>query len=340
MLKNYHHIKKLPLFVILLLLISCSSASPTEETSQPNDQQLDYAGKKIVWVDSYHQGYEWSDGLEASIKETLADTGVELKIIRMDTKRNTSEDFGQQSGANAKAEIELFKPDVVIATDDNAQKFLVVPYLKNTETPVIFAGVNWDASIYGYPANNITGMVEVELPLQLITHLKQYAQGEKIGFITANNQTQQKITQIYNDRFFDGQMEIIWANSWTEFKEGFLKLQNEVDIVLVSNNAGINDWDETEAITFFTKNTKVPTGATYAWMTPYVLIVLGIIPQEQGQWAAETALNLLSGQSISEIPPVENKKGNLILNLDIAEQMDIVFTPSLLKNSTLYSGGE
>ena len=56
----------------------------------------------------------------------------------------------------------------MIASDDNAQKYLVVPYLKGTQVPVIFNGVNWDASAYGFPTSNVTGMIEVELPDQLV----------------------------------------------------------------------------------------------------------------------------------------------------------------------------
>lgn len=337
--------KKPTLFGLILLLSSLLAAcgvtsSAASEAALPEDDQPLFTGKKVAWVDSYHAGYEWSVGLEQSMKESLENTGVELKIIHMDTKRNTSEEFGETAGQTAKATLEAFDPDVVIATDDNAQKFLVVPYLKNTETPVVFAGVNWDASVYGYPTSNVTGMVEVELPLLLVSHLKQYAQGERVGMISVDVETQRKIVQIYNDRFFDGQMKVIWADTWDEFRAGFLQLQEETDIVLVSNNAGINDWDEAEATAFFTENTKVPTGAVYPWMAPYTLMVLGLVPKEHGQWAAETALEVLGGTPISDIPATENKQGELILNLDVAEQMDIVFTPSLLKNAQIYSRSE
>jgi ABC-type uncharacterized transport system substrate-binding protein len=318
-------------------LTACATSSAATNVDSIDTSGAELSGKKIVWVDSYHEGYEWSDGLENGIKNTLAGTGIELKIIRMDTKRNVDENFGKEAGTNAEAEIRSYNPDVVIATDDNAQKFLVVPYLKGTETPVVFAGVNWDASVYGYPSSNITGMVEVELPIQLVTHLKQYAQGEKVGFLTVNNETQRKIVQIYNDRFFNGQMQIVWANSWDEFKAGFLKLQDETDMVIVSNNAGINDWDEAKAIAFFTENTKVPTGSVYSWMAPYTLLVLGIVPEEQGQWTVETSLKVLSGTPVSQVSVEENKKGELILNLDMAEKLDIIFPPSVLQNAQIYS---
>ena len=131
-----------------------------------------YAGKKILFIDSYHEGYAWSDGITRGVQSTLEGTGVNLKVIRMDTKRNTSDDFKKAAARKARAEIEAFKPDVVIAANDNASKFLIEPYFKNAELPFVFCGVNWDASVYGFPYSNTTGMVEVTPIPQIIDQLK------------------------------------------------------------------------------------------------------------------------------------------------------------------------
>ena len=64
-----------------------SSVVPTNEMAKK------YAGKKILYIDSYHEGYEWSDGLATGIEAVLADSGAGLRIVRMDTKRNSIEDF-------------------------------------------------------------------------------------------------------------------------------------------------------------------------------------------------------------------------------------------------------
>ena len=65
-------------------------------------------------------------------------------IFRMDTKRNTDEEFKKTAALKAKAEIEASKPDVVIAADDNASKYLIQPYFKDASLPFVFCGVNWD----------------------------------------------------------------------------------------------------------------------------------------------------------------------------------------------------
>ena len=60
------------------------------------------AKSKVLYIDSYHEGYAWSDGICNGIKETLGDK-AELKVHRMDTKRNGSDDFKKEAGLKAKA---------------------------------------------------------------------------------------------------------------------------------------------------------------------------------------------------------------------------------------------
>ncbi len=152
----------------------------------------DLTGKKVLFVDSYHEGYAWSDGITSGIQKTLEGSGVELKIVRMDTKRNTDTAFKESAALKAKAEIEAFKPDVVIAADDNAAKFLIEPNYKDASLPFVFCGVNWDEKEYGFPYKNVTGMVEVTPLPQLIEQLQPFAKGDRIGFIGPDIANRQK----------------------------------------------------------------------------------------------------------------------------------------------------
>jgi ABC-type uncharacterized transport system substrate-binding protein len=266
----------------------------------------------------------------------LDGTGVELKIIRLDTKQHPEEEFGKAAGQNAKAEIDAFKPNVVITSDDNSQKYLVVPYLKGTGVPVIFNGVNWDASAYGYDPKQITGMVEVELPDQLINLLKTYTKGTRLGYITVDTETERKVVDTYNKRFFDGQMKAYWVKSQDEFKTAFLAAQQEVDILFLGNNAGTSDkWDAAGMKQFFQENTTIPTGSINDWMAPYALLTLAKSSQEQGEWSAQAALRILDGTPVSDISVAENKKGQLMVNLVLGDKMKVVFAPSLLKNAVI-----
>src|SRR3989344_4725417 len=95
----------------------------------------------------------------------------------MDTKRNPAEEFKKKAGEDAHLAIEVFKPDVLMVSDDNAFKYIIVPFYKDVALPVVFSGLNWDASLYGAPYANTTGMIEISLTNQIIDHLKTYARG-------------------------------------------------------------------------------------------------------------------------------------------------------------------
>jgi hypothetical protein len=45
----------------------------------------DVKGKKVLYVNSYHNGYPWSDGIFQSIKANLEKAGVEVKMFNLDT---------------------------------------------------------------------------------------------------------------------------------------------------------------------------------------------------------------------------------------------------------------
>ena len=294
----------------------------------------DYNGKKILYVNSYHKGYVWSDGEQQGVEEVLSGTGVDLKVIYMDTKNNPSEGFKSQAGLKAKKVIEEFKPDVVITADDNAFKHLIMPYYRDADLPVVFCGINWDASVYGAPYSNTTGMVEAGLMKPLYAHLKNYADGNRVGLLGFDSWNERRTTDYAAG---DIDSEVIYQEFVKDFqswKEKFLELQEKVDIIILSSPEGIHDWNITEASKFVSENVRVPVGTQFSEeIAPVVLIGLAKISREQGEYAGKTALRILGGEKPGDMPVVSNKKGDLFLNLIIADKLDVVFTPAILRNA-------
>ncbi len=294
-----------------------------------------YEGKKILYIDSYHAGYEWSDGVTGGIENVLNNTGVELKIFRMDTKRNNSMISLEKAGLRAKSVIEEFRPDVVIASDDNAFNYVIMPYYRDADLPVVFCGINWDVSIYGGPYKNTAGMIEVSLTSQLISYLKEYSKGNRIGYLSADTETKRKNALYYHKLFNINFAKIYFVKTQEEWKEAFLKLQDEVDIFIFENNAGISNWNDSDAEAFALNNTKIPVGTTNSWTMQSSLIGMTKIAEEQGEWSAQTALKILNGTSPSDIPIAANKKCTLYVNLKIADKLGVVINPELLKNAII-----
>ncbi len=296
-------------------------------------------GKKVLWVDSYHQGYEWSDGIEKGIRDVLYGTGVDLKVFRMDTKHNDSEEFGKEAGLRARAMLQQFRPDVLIASDDNAQKYLVYPYLKGASLPVVFCGVNWDASMYGYPFENITGMVEVELVEELMSYLRRYARGDRVGYLAGDVETDRKIIDSYNRLFFGGRMKSYLVKTFDEFQKVFRQAQDEVDILIIYNYAGIIGWDTVEAEGFLSAETRIPTGSLAPFMSPYTVFTLAKLPEEQGNYAAQAALQILAGRKPAELEVVTNRESQLVVNLKMAKSAGIILPVSILRDARVIGQG-
>lgn len=287
------------------------------------------AEKKVLHIDSYHEGYAWSDGIVDGIKSVLGNE-YELKIHRMDTKRNADEDSKKTAADAAKAVIEEYKPDVVICADDNAAKYLIVPFFKEKDLPFVFCGVNWDASGYGLPCKNITGMVEVSLVEPLMKQLKVHAKGNRIGFIGPDITTAHKEAENIT-KTFGLEMESYFAKDYEDWKKGYLALQEKTDMIMIASNGGLYDEQEADQKAFVRANTKVPTGALYDFMAPFAMITYGKLASEQGEWAAATAIRILEGTRPADIPVVQNKKGKLFVNLAIAKALDAKIPLQTLK---------
>jgi ABC-type uncharacterized transport system substrate-binding protein len=291
-----------------------------------------HSGKKVLFIDSYHEGYAWSDGITNGVKEIFSGTGVELKVIRMDTKRNKDDAFKEQAALKAKSVIEEFKPDVVIAADDNASKYLIKPYFKDSDLPFVFCGVNWDASGYGFPCSNVTGMVEVNDVMGLVTQLKQFAKGDRIGFIAGDTLTNRKEVENYKNTF---KLDVTpyFAKDFKAWKKGFSEIQSKVDILIVYNYVAIEGWNEAEAAAFAQSNTRVPTGTMQTGPMDYALIGFLKVPEEQGAWASETALKILDGKNASDIPIARNTQGKLMLNMKIAQNMGLEIPYEMIESA-------
>lgn len=319
--------------ILLLLLVLCPA--PAFAAGVGEGQTEFWRGKKILWVDSYYSDYEWSNGIERAIREGLQGSGVELKIVHMDTKRHLGEDFHRQAGRRAWKIIQEYRPDVVIASDDNAQRFLVVPYLKGSDLAVVFIGVNQDLALYGYPCNNITGMIEDELAEELVMHLRASAKGTRAGIMGPAVHTMRVVADQYNKQLFDGQLRYYWVNSFSEFKETFLRAQQEVDLLLFRNYSGITDWNAAEAESFVNAHVRIPTGSVLPWMQPFNLFTIAKLPEEHGKYAATTALRILGGALPADLPVVRNRLAHLVINLKMAKPAGIVLPVSLLQTAEI-----
>ncbi|MBN3039978.1 MAG: ABC transporter substrate-binding protein [Candidatus Omnitrophica bacterium] len=292
----------------------------------------------MLYVNSYHKGYQWSDGEEESAVKVFKDNNLEYQVIYMDTKNNPEEDFKVKAGKKVKDYIEKYKPDVLIVADDNAFKYVVMPYYRDAELPVVFCGINWDISEYQAPYSNTTGMLEVGLIDGVYKHMKKFVRGDVVGFIGPDVYSEHRNAEYYA-KFVDGGFDYVeFAPDFETWKEKYLGLKDKVDMFISPGPSGIKNWDIDKANEFMLRNVNVPIGTESTDMMGFSLVGLSKVPGEHGEYAAKTALRILIGEKPSNIPIVSNKKGYLMLNLAVADRLHIVYTPAMLRNAEIIYG--
>ncbi len=312
--------KRRPVTLILILFAAMAIAAPSHA-----------AAKKILIIDSYHEGYFWSDSIIKGAMAAFEGKDAVIDVVHMDTKRNTSEDFKIEAGRKVKAHIDAGGYDAVIAMDDNASKYVVAPYYKDADLPFVFCGVNWDASIYGYPYQNATGMVEIS-PIQLaLKHLKPFVKGDKLAFLGADTTTGQK-----NLENFKNILKLAFVNEklvsrFDDWKQAFTEVQDQADMLVLSAPGGISDWDFVAAEQFILANASIPIGTDEPEFKNLTLLGFTKIPQEHGEYAATVVLKILDGAPVSDFPVVNSRQGDLVLNMKLAKKLGVQFPFSLVK---------
>lgn len=335
------------LLLLFVCLVGCEKKTEKKATKSKAEVQLQQQASspvippKVLYINSYHPGYEWSDGIESAILRSfnipiaeITSQGegvgdVRLKVIYMDSKKQYAEAYLKKKGQEIKVFTEDWHPDVVITSDDNAAQYVIAPYFRNHTIPFVFCGINWDASEYGLPAANVTGMLEVQLIDEILDYLKPLAKGSRVGFLKGDDTSARKEAAFYEDRFALS-LTTRFVRNFAEWQHEYLALQQDVDMLLLGNAASISDWNPAEAKKMVADHTLIPSGNWDLWMAPYALMTFATKPEEQGRWAAATAKEILSGKDPSSIAVTQNVVAHVVLNMQLANKLKVKFPISLI----------
>ena len=317
-------LKPMILVASVSLFLSCLSIPLTASSG---------AGK-CLYVSSYHRGYAWSDGVEQGLRKVL--TGhCEIRQIDMDTKRNKSAEFKQSAAVAVKREIESWQPDVVIVSDDNAAKYVVQQYYRDAATPFVFSGVNWTVKEYGFPYSNVTGIIEVAPLEAMLTHAIKYSGGaRKAIYLGADTLTEKKNLERVAEasKKLGIELEGMLVPTAGEWKSQYRAAQ-DADFIVMGSYSGISDWDETELAVFAVEHARKLTVTSHEWMMPFSTVGFTKIPQEHGEWAAQSAIEILKGKSPREIPIVANRDWDLWINASHLESTGVKLPRKFLRKA-------
>ena len=116
---------------------------------------------RVLVLHSYETEYSWTRDINVTLRRDLAAKPYLMRWHYMDTKRNPDEAFKQRAGLLSRRIIGEWQPDVVIAVDDDAQRYAARYFVNHPKIKIVFAGINGHIEPYGYgEAANVTGILE------------------------------------------------------------------------------------------------------------------------------------------------------------------------------------
>ena len=304
------------------------------ESGRHQDDSLNTKPAKCLIVASYNDNYEGQILKVDALKEGLAGK-VEIKQFNMDSKNDSSAEACIEKAKEVKSVIEIWKPDIIVAVDDNASKYVVMPYLKDADIPVVFCGVDVNGKEYGYPYSNATGMVEVLPMRQLADQIHKILPDAKSAVCLRSDRiSDEKDYYKYQELFSEYGIEVTDSpvKTFSEFKAEFINGQRS-DFVILMNYAGIEGFSAQEAKGFVENEIKTLVVTQLRWMTDYAVFAVTHILEEQGEYAADLTMQILKGKNPKEIPIISNRKWDMYINETLSSKINVEIPEQIIQKA-------
>ncbi len=315
----------------------CAQDGLNSDSGQPVSSQPkafnEASNRYILLLNSYNKGYAWTDNEVQAIEEAFAGRHqVLLSVEYMDTKMiNTPQYLAQWKELFARKYSKI-RFDVIIATDDDALKFLrQYRSLLFPGVPVVFAGINnFHASkIEGF--SNVTGVNEqadfrsnLELILKLHPAVKQV-------YVIADQLTAGKLIRrefAATAKQFDGRLQFHYLTdlAMDALIDKVSNLGKDSVVFYLSffrdqNNQSFSPW---EAIPLLSQNASVPLYGQVDYMLGKGILG-GRVKSSyyQGKEAAKLANRILAGESAQDIPVVMESPNYYMFDYDQLQRFAI-----------------
>jgi len=278
---------------------------------------------RVFFLNSYHAGYGSSDEIMRGLQETLTNK-VALKVHFLDGKRQPTPEAIRSNAAVALDAIREFRPDVLVAADDDAVKYVVEPHFKHGPIPVVFCGVNWSCAQYGLPTTNVTGMIEV-VPIEAaIREVQRHFSGIKKLVVLSEDSTSERSNRQLLDPLYRRlglDPSYVLVSDFSAWKTAFVQANAEADIIYLPTNGAVRDWDKDVAVAWVRDYIRKPVITCDDFMMPYAVLGITKVAREQGDWAARTALGILAGKPPASLALATNALTRLFLNAPLAERL-------------------
>jgi len=345
----------IPVLALISLLVIVPMISHATEGAQGE--------KKLLMVYSYHLEWGWNQDSRNGLLEGLAREGfiegknLEIKDFYMDTKRTyTQVEQIRQRAQMAWRIIRDFKPDLVYINDDNALRYVAVPF-PDANVPFVFAGVNVDPEkaypkkieTLEKPGHNISGILE-RFPYEHSFTLTRRIMPDRKKLVMLSDMSPSGIfvKQAFDNRYMKKikkpQLEVLASlqfKTYKEWQEAVLSYQDKADLFGIMTYHQLLDEmgnvvPSDEVAKWMIKNNKVPEiGFLMFHAEDFCLSVVGVSPHKSNRYLGTIAAEILKNERHpAQIPITDPGKIDIAFNIKRASTLGITIPMDFLGIAT------
>ncbi|NDV19618.1 response regulator [Pseudodesulfovibrio sp. JC047] len=289
--------------------------------------------KSVLYLNSYHHGYGWSDSILEGARSVL-DTSqykIDLQIEYMDAKRYNYEDVTALFVRLYKEKFATKQFDVVMVSDNDAFTFVV----QHREelfpgVPIVFSGVN-DYEAKGLQQDNMTGVVELfDMKKTLEVALKLHPEKKHMIVVTDSSTTGTAIkhqVQAIVPQFKERLTVDYWIDiSMQAVMDRVTTLPDDTFLFAIPYYQIIDGRFSTaqEVVESISKHSSVPIYTCWGFLIGHGTVgghmISGFL---HGKTAAELALKVLDGTPAEDIPIYDKPIGEYIFDYTVMERLGI-----------------
>ena len=289
--------------------------------------------RNILYLNSYHNGYRWSDKQLDGIRSVLNKSPykIDLQIEYMDAKKYNYDTTKQRLYTLYKEKFQDEHFDVIIISDNDALNFMqefrsrLFP-----NSPVVFCGINGIETVKDNH-DNMTGIIE-DFDLVKTLEIVRTLHPEKKKMIvfgdnsTAGRAIANQITEKLEETKFNLEVEF-WAGlSLNESRNRIKEVSDDAFLFFIP-------WYQTVKGKFYTTeeiiealyaHTSVPLYTAWEFLLGHGVVGGRVISGFQhGRQAAELALKILEGEDANAIPIDLKPAGVYMFDYKVMEKLGI-----------------
>ncbi|QGY40663.1 response regulator [Pseudodesulfovibrio cashew] len=299
----------------------------------PMTARAEKAKKTVLYINSYHHGYRWSDAILEGIRSVFDDCDfkIDLQVEYMDTKRFSYEEVADMLLRLYREKYRNEDFDIVMVSDNDAFRFA----MEHRDTlfpgvPLVFCGVN-DFDEKALNSGNITGVIEnFDLGQTLDVALKLHPDKRRMvvvgddstAAVAIRHQVEAKVPE------YKGRLTVEY---WTH-----LTLQQVLDRLQTLDQdtflffipfyqvIGGRYYTAEEVMEAIYERSTVPIYTAWEFLLGHGALGGGLISGfMNGEKGAEMALRILKGDKADSIPVYRKPIGNYEFDYNVLSRLNI-----------------